>query len=369
MNLRNRILNYEHWISSDFKLDEPKILQRELYKLFSENKDAYSYYRNWLFTLLLNKEERATLSQFYSILNLKNATTKHEQLIKYFSDNNSSEIFRQKRLNVFQIALESPNIALNHNVCNLYQQYYEIEALLLVLYSFITLNKKDVVETKLDKFRDKNGNLRNGVLIDNLKPKLKSYPLVHKLFESAYNSKVRNTIGHNNYRIDGDKIISLDGSIIVSKDEIFMAIYSIQTLNNYLLYYFSSKSIPTGKLQNEGILGIGLTWEGKLPVLNIYQLYCFYVLGDFQLSDKVIFNINKKQVKTNFGFHVPMIGPFSKELYKKWFSPLKKENQLKVYLTPIVPRDEEEGYITLDVGDFIIVGDGKSIDIDYEINE
>ena len=173
MKLRNRILNFEHWISSDFKLDEPIIYQRELLKLFSQNKEAYLYYRNWLFTLLLNRDEQDALTEFKNILDFKVGTLKHDQLLKHFLENNSSEIFSQKRLNTFEIALQAPNSNLNQSTCFLYQQYYEIEILFLVLYSLIVLNEGDIIEIDLNNFKDKNGKLRKVVLIDNLKSKLR----------------------------------------------------------------------------------------------------------------------------------------------------------------------------------------------------
>lgn len=117
MNLRNRILNFEHWISSEFKLNRPKIFQRELLKLFQENKDAYSYYRNWLFSLLLNSEEHDALKEFKHILDFKQGTPNHELLLKHYQDNNSSDMFSQKRLNIFEIALQAPNSDLNQNTC------------------------------------------------------------------------------------------------------------------------------------------------------------------------------------------------------------------------------------------------------------
>ncbi|MCH7410679.1 hypothetical protein MM239_14825 [Belliella sp. DSM 111904] len=370
MNLRNRILNFEHWISSDFKLPEPVIYQRELLKLFSENKDAFFYYRNWLFTLLLNRDEQDALAEFKNILDFKVGTPKHDLLLKHFLENNSSEIFSQKRLNAFEIALQAPNTDLNQNTCFLYQQYYEIEIIFLILYSFITLNDKDTIETDLNNFRDKNGNLRKGVLIDNLKSKLKPYPLTHKIFETAYNSKIRNIIGHNNYKIVGDTIESLeDNTIKLSKVEVFKSIYSIQSLNNYLLNYFSGKSIPNNDLQNAGILGMAFGLEGELPVLNIFQLSCFFHLGDFQWADKIIFSIRNNELQADFGFQSPMIGPYFEELEQVWFNPLRENKKLRIYLTPIVPRDEEVDFITLDVGEFIVTEDGKPIDLEYEINK
>lgn len=369
MNLRNRILNFEHWISSDFKLDEPIIYQQELLKLFSENKDAFFYYRNWLFTLLLNRDEQDALNEFKDILDFKVGTLEHDQLLKHFLENNFSEIFSQKRLNTFEIAIEVPNSNLNQSICFLYQQYYEIEILFLVLYSLIVLNESDTIGSALNNYKDRNGKLRKGVMIDNLKSKLRPYPLIHNLFETAYNSKIRNIIGHNNYKIVGDTIVSLDNdTITISKDEVFKAIYSMQSLNNYLLNYFSSKSITNENLQNAGILGMAFALEGDRPVLSVFQLSCFYHLGAFKWADIIIFNISKNQLETNFGFQTPMIGSYSKELEQIWFKLLREEKELRIYLTPIVPRNEEVDFIALDVGDFVVTEDGKPIDLEYEIN-
>ncbi|WP_158963703.1 hypothetical protein [Myroides fluvii] len=371
MKLRNRILNYEHWISSNFEIDEPKIYQRELHKLFSVNIDAYTYYRNWLYTLLLNQDEKETFIEFKNILDEKGGTIEHNQLVKFFIENNSSEIFSQKRLNVFEIFSQLPNSDLSQNICFLYQQYFEIEILFWVLYSFLYLNDKNVIETDLINFKDRKGKLKKGVLIDNLKTKLAPYSLVSKLFNTAYNVKIRNIIGHNNYKIVGDIVISLDDDTIrVSKDEILKAIYSIQSLNNYLLNYFSNKSISNDNLENEGVLGISFSLEDDLPVLSVFQLSCFYFLGDLKWGKKVVFNINKNQVKTIFGINNSMTGVYSSELEQLWFNHLRNEKTLKVYLTPIVPRNEEKDFIDLDIGEFVVMNnDEKIINLEYEINK
>ncbi|TXD57101.1 hypothetical protein ES044_15935 [Polaribacter sp. IC066] len=109
--------------------------------------------------------------------------------------------------------------------------------------------------------------------------------------------------------------------------------------------------------------------EEELPVLSIFQLSCFYSLGDFKWAQKIIFSIRNNQIVTNFGFQSPIIGLYSKELEQNWFSPLRKRKKLKIYLTPIVPRNEEADFITLDVGDFVVVEDGKRVDLEYEINK
>ena len=109
MNLRKRILNFEHWISSGFKIKEPKVFQRELLKLFYGNKEAYSYYRNWLSTLLLSDNEQNELKEFNKILDIKKGTEYYDSLIKHYLENNSSEIFSQKKINTFEISIKNSN--------------------------------------------------------------------------------------------------------------------------------------------------------------------------------------------------------------------------------------------------------------------
>lgn len=370
MTLRNRILNFENWVSSNFKLDAPKEYQKELLKLFHENKDAFLFYRNWLFTLLLSSDEREQLNEFRSIFEFKAGTCNHTYLINHFLENNSSEIFSRKRLNTFEISLQLRNTELEHTTCFLYQQYYETDVLFLSLYSFLFLNVNDLIEIDLKKFRDIKGRLKKGLLIESIKHKLKIYPLTYELFRTAYDSKIRNLIGHNNYKIDRDKLTSIENeNIVLTKDNLFKAIGSMQNLNNYLLNYFSNKSISIENLKNAGILGVSFDIEAELPVLSIFQLSCFYDLGGFQYLDKVQFNINQNQLETIFGYHVPILGEFSKELERGWFKPLLKDNMLTIYLTSIIPRDQQDEFITLDVGDFVITEYGEPIYLQYEINK
>ena len=369
VNLRKRVFNYEHWISSGFKIKEPKIFQRELLKLFYGNKEAYSYYRHWLYTLILSDNEQNELKEFNKILDIKKGTENYDSLIKHYLENNSSEIFFQKGINTFEISIKNSNTTLNHSHCFLYQQYYEIEVLFLVLASFIKLNEDNLLDTSLENFKDKKGNLRKGVIIDFLKSKLIKNPSVSNLFELAYNPKVRNIIGHNDYRIDGDQIVSLDDGFTIHKTEFFTALRSIEKLNNYLLNYLSNKNINSDNFNNEGILGIAFGIENKLPVLNVFQLSCFYEFGEINWPNKITFNIKGNLLETDFGDRVPTKGKITKGLRDDWFQPLKETEFLKVFLTPIIPRNLETEFITLDVGDFVVLEEEKSYKIKYEINE
>lgn len=64
-----------------------------------------------------------------------------------------------------------------------------------------------------------------------------------------------------------------------------------------------------------------------------------------------------------------MIGPYSEDWEQTWFNPLREIKKLRIYLTPIIPRDEEIDFIILDVGEFVVSEDGKPIDLEYEIKK
>lgn len=370
MSLKQRITNFENWISSNFQNEEPKYFQKELLKLFNENKDAFFYYRNWLYKHLLRDEENKSLNEFYSFLDEKSSLSKHITLTKHYLDNNSSEIFSQKRLNAFEFVTQNSANESIHNLCFLYQQYYEIEILFIVLSSFVKLNEDEIIETEFNNFKDSQSNLKKGVIINYLKSKLEKYPLIHKLFDLAYNPKIRNTIGHNNYKINNtkDRVSSIDGKINISKDELFIAIYSMQNLNNYLLNYLSNKSINTNNLGNSGILGIAFGFEDDNPIMEIYQLSCFFKFEEFKWNEKILFNIRQNEIETSFGAQSKIIGTFPKEL-KIWLKKLSQLEHLRVYLSPIIPRNEETEYISLDVGDFIRLEEYRYFDKKFKIKQ
>lgn len=369
VSLREKILNFEHWISSGFKTKKPNNFQYELLKLFKENKDAYTYYRNHLFRLLLKIEgKEKELDWFINFLDFKKETFAHEQLKKYYLDNKFSAIYTKKLLNVNDIVMDIDNEKLSHSHCYMYQSFYENEIILIVLASFSILNNDNKVDTGLYKFKDRKGNIKKGLVIKHLKSKLKFYNGLGEIFDLAYNVKLRNTIGHNNYTIEDNKIISLDNELIVDKKEFFESLVNIQSLNNYLLYYFSNASINLSSLEKYGILGIGFGYKENSQILSVFQLSCFYNLNiNFSWLNKIKFYIRENKLITYIDSANRFSGDYN-ELTDNIISNLtKNKNRIMINLIPIEPYHSENNLISLNYGDFEVVDDGIDLELDYEL--
>ena len=369
MNLKQRIQNFENWISSGCKDDFPNLYQNELGKLFRENKEAYTFYRNWLYKYLLSEYETRECNELHSFFDRNEDLDIHSQIVNHFSNNSSSEIFSIKRINSYETSKLNPNSQLNQAACFQYQQEYENEVLLEVLASFCHLNASKSFDVTHRRFRDRKNKLRKGVVVDYIKNKIKSNSIVSKLFNRAYSPKLRNTIGHNNYKIEHDQIESIDGSITINREELIDSLIAIQSINNYLLNYMSSKSINQNSITNSGVLGIAFGFMDDLPVLQVFQLSSFFCLGNHNWLKEINFSIKKDKLNTEIGSESTIIGEHSKELNSTWFSKLRTDNLLTVILSSIIPRSTQNEFIELDVGQFVVENEMIPFDLEYKITK
>lgn len=368
--LQIRISNYENWISSECKGEIPDNMQKELLKLFSESQDAYTYYRNYLFSKSADlNDESIEISEFIKFLVTSNHLNEHSELIRHYSKEDTLNNFKDKRMNIVEIASENTKTGLSQNACFLYQSYYEIETILLIFASFAILNNEHRAELHHNNLRDRSGRLKKGVCIDYVKTRLKEFPRLLTTFSSAYNVKLRNTIGHNNYRIKEESIESIDGSIKVAQDEFFESLYNLQKLNNFLIYYFSSNSINENDLKDCGILSIGFDFDNDKPVLIVHQLECFYQLdNDKSWFKKVEFNMRENLLETVLSYRTPMKGVLNEQLLD-WLETLKSQRLLKVIIQSIMPPvSDTANLIQIDCGSFEICDENYETEIEYKIN-
>ena len=202
-----------------------------------------------------------------------------------------------------------------------------------------------------------------------LEARLKEFPILLNLFSLAYNTKLRNTIGHNSYRISNNTVESLDGKIKVNQNEFYESLYNLQKLNNFLIYSFSTISVNINQIKDCGILSIGFAFEDKIPVLAIHQLDCFFYIDTVKEWLRIVrFDICGDELKTNLDSKTPLKGIYNDEL-KIWFSALEKEEFLKVRFQPIEPHtDEKAECIEIDCGVFQVCDDFFENKIKYKIN-
>lgn len=367
--IKQKIINFEHWLSSSMKSDMPDNIPRELLKLIKESGDAYAFYRNNLYNeYCVDKTDINLNSEFTSFMEESVLMDEHKEIVKYYSNEKIIDVFNSKRLNIFEIYQENNKTGLSQNSCFLYQSYYEIEIILIIFASIGILNKEKRLELTHQNLRDRSSRLKKGVCIDFIKSRLKNYPTLLNVFTNAYNLKLRNTIGHNNYKISQNTLKSFDNSIKIEKDEFFKSLYQIQILNNRLLNYFSSKNINKLELIKNGILSIGCGVIDNSAVLAIHQLDCFYRL-DFEKKwlQKVEFRINETKIETNLFTKSKLVGEYN-EQYKNWLNLLRNKNKLKVIIQPIKRTDRiSSNKIIIDCGEFEVSNEFIDKSINYEI--
>ena len=369
-DLRHKILNFENWISSGLKGDCPDNIPIELMKLIKESGDTYSMYRNYLYqTLYICDNGNELIKEFDEFMSCSDNLSEHEDIINFYSDDKNVEVFQDKRFNVFEISLEKPKNGISQNACFIYQSYYEIETILIIFASVGILNTSNQLDLKLHNLRDKKGKLRKGNCIDFIKPKLRNYPLLQKTFDNAYNIQLRNTIGHNDYRITENTIQSLDKKIKVTQDDFFQSLYNIQNLNNLLVNYFSTKIIDTDLLLDSGVISIGCGISDNNAILIVHQLECFFELDNKKdWLENVEFTIDSYNVRTNVNAKSTLVGKYDNR-FQEWLKTVKSEKLLSVLIQSVRPRmNESVEFITLDFGEFEVLNNEIEKEVNYKIN-
>lgn len=198
-----------------------------------------------------------------------------------------------------------------------YEQKYEIKEFLLFL-SIIGKAKKDnVIDLKREGIRDKRGHLNKKRCIDDILSKLNKYNNLKKSINIAYNYKLRNIIGHNEYKVNSDVIESIDGKLSISKEDFLTSLYHLQGIHNsikWLLEYYELKSKET-ELTDNGIISIGFDYSNFECKLNIFQLWCFYDIK-IEWLDQIKFLKENNKLKTILSKNAETQGGLNKKLSK-----------------------------------------------------
>lgn len=171
---------------------------------------------------------------------------------------------------------------LTHQTLLSYQQKFEVELPLFFLAQLREIVTKGTVDENLDRFRDKKGNLKKGVIIQYLIDGLSNYNELCAVVSEGYQPKLRNAIGHNSYVIEKRAFRTLDQGFRLTDDEFSHCFKALQVIQNATLWYLMSRNSWSSELKTKGIVAIG--WAiisdsvEDYPQLIIYQLEPFYSL-------------------------------------------------------------------------------------------
>jgi hypothetical protein len=281
--LQNKIRNFEHWLYSETSTPIPENIPHELFELLKQSEEAYQFYRNYLHEkyYVSNYEIFPVYNEFRKIITKIKNEKEFNEIVEHFSKENIIEQFINKNTNVHEISLVNDIDKINRNTCFLYQSYYEIETPLLMTISFLELYENQKKDIEHRAFRDRRGNILKGKCINHIKEKFQNFPILKHFFSLAYNIELRNTIGHNDYIIKNNSIISLKSNKqIVKKDEFQNSLFCIQTFNNLLINIMTSVTFNYNNLYDKGFLSTTFGIYENQPILILHQLECFYYLDE-----------------------------------------------------------------------------------------
>lgn len=369
MELRESIATFENWISSGCKGVIPTNSRMELLKLFSENKDSYTFYRNYLFKISTDLDNvTLELNEFIRYIDLRSSSPQHKEILVEYQNDSVVNRFEDQRLNLISLFHSISEKRISHPACFLYQSYYEIDAILTFLATIRKLNEDSIMDLKLNNLRDRSGNLKKGLAINFVKAGLREYTRISNMFENAYNLKLRNSIGHNNYRLVDNGVESLDGAVSICSDEFFKSLWSVQTLNNFLVFYFSSQALKQQDFSACGFLSVGFGFDVGQPVVVLHQLECFYNLNKdgHQWIKSILFTLTNEQLSSTVNGSLTMKGKVSEDL-TKWFDCLKNIGKLKAFVKPISPIITSDDTIKLDCGEFCELDVENCIEVGYNV--
>jgi hypothetical protein len=375
--LQKKIIDFEAWITRDFIGEMPKDIPKEINVLYHENPTAYFYSRANLYVLIQElKGERGLLNDFKQLLaDAKTKNSKYyDEFFTYYSEDNFINHFTDNRRNTVEIGDEIRKLnIISQQACFLYQSLYEVDAPFYILGVAGELAKNGKLNLSLTNLADNSGNLKKGVAIDYISSRLRNYPILKSGFDKAYNSKLRNTIGHNKYKRFDKEIKSLDGKISISISEFSQALYSLQSLNNAMINSLSLYQMEqeSKDLSDCGIIAIGFfEYEDGTPGLSIFQLWCFYNIDlQKQWLSHVKFKILKSELKTQISKNAYQKGSIN-EVGMRWLKKVNELNskQIKVAISPIYPRKSATAeIIETEFGQFEVDDDALYKEVTVEI--
>jgi len=338
LDLLHRFVSHERWVQSGCPPDSPPADVVPGYSLLSSQAPgAYGLYRNSLVSYL---GELRGYGDFYEQLETLVADNERDhpgEIAGFWQTHHLPDTkFIEQWRNLFD---PQQSAGLTHQNCFRYQQKYEVELPLVVLAQLRQINSEGVLDIALDRFRDRTGKFKKGVIADYIVAGLGTYPALVRVVKEAYQPKLRNTIGHNEYCLVGDEIRSLDGQITVTSDQFFRAYLSLQEVHNAIVWLLARERTPNVELARYGILSIGFrpNQSGRLPVMDVLQLEPFRQL-DMQATwlTNVKFEVHSDTLHTHLDSAPIQEGVVNKDL-RSWLKEVQEIGKVKCELIPVMP--------------------------------
>jgi hypothetical protein len=376
--LAEKFRNYESWMNSGFPAPIPTDIPAEYRELFARDPLSYFVYRESLVELFSRYSNSHSLfvemAQLIEDLKQKDCS-KATEIINRFSPNCDASGFPQEWRNTFEIYGLISTDSLSQAACLFYQSKYEINDPLLFAAASVRFLSSNVCDCNLRDLKDKNGKLIKGLAINYISNNISAYPTLKKTIDVAYNSKLRNMIGHNKYTLSSNELLSFDGSLRFSRSDFFDILYHLQEYQHSYMWAVKRFQLAgeLDKVKDCGVISIGHGFSDKneLTGIVLFQLWCFYSIDltkDWVQS--VSFRKTAGELVTRFSDRVFFEGEYE-SIPLAAHRNLSTAESIPIKIVSIIPyAGDVARKVQLKWGDFQITDDSfdKSIDVLHEYN-
>ena len=318
--------------------------------VFKCNPEAYQFHRHTMVNYVTKFQKSSSLyNEFLQIKNmLENYDSQNNDCIrKYLSEDKSLNKLVDRMSNVRKLSnslieKSNGNIEITLERLNYYVQVYEVTEYLrfMVLVIQIIQNKgPNVIPSGII---DRKGNVVKGRILQTINDELSAFPVIREYFSCAYKAALRNSIGHNNYRIKNGNFYDLDGSIEITKSEFQEILFKIQEIQMAIFNTMNLHSIDKNKIRDCGLLTIGYQSDylGQ-PILNLFELWSFSDISrDYSWIRKIEVRANSGNIKLKINGRVEFKTLWDKEL-NLWFERVKDLKSITVRVVTIEPFTSE----------------------------
>lgn len=353
-------LAHEYWIQGGCKdSDRPDQMVPGYNTLTSQDLRAYDLYRHTLVPYLAKSQGFAGLHDDLQRM-VDDARMQHpvllERLVNAFE--NPPDRFRVQWGNLFGNMFYDD---LSHQTLQEYQRKFEVELPLCFLANLREIVSEGILDLDLNRFRDRVGNLKKGVVAQFIKDGLPNYPVLEAVANRAYHVKLRNAVSHNAYRLDAGEVRALDNSFVLSRSKFLSCFGALQVLQNAVVWLFMISQRDISSLESKGVLAIGWVCGGggaeTVPQVIIYQLAPFCHLDRSSAwFQNVLLEERDGRLVTRLGDSSINKGEITREM-RGLIDRMREFGEVHCTIIPVMPCVHSHEGIDLAGGEFCQVAD------------
>ena len=320
---------------------------------------AYDLYRHALVPYLAKSQGFAGLHDDLQRM-IDDARMQHPQLLERLVNafENPTDRFRVQWGNLFGNMFYD---GLSHQTLQEYQRKFEVELPLCFLANLREIVSAGTLDLDLNRFRDRTGNLKKGVVVQYIKDGLANYPVLAAVANRAYHVKLRNAVAHNAYRLDAKEVRALDNCFVLSRREFLSCFGALQVLQNAVVWLFMSSQRDLSSLESKGVLAVGWVCGGggadTTPQVVVYQIAPFrHIDRTSAWLQNVLLEERDGRLVTRLGNSSINEGQITREM-RGLIDRMREFGEVHCTIIPVMPCVHVHEGIDLAGGEFCQVAD------------